>query len=105
MAKLYALCLLQGQRCQFQRFKTQKYDNAEISLKLCASEAPCNQKLLITAQELLARGKCQKEVRCPYASKQCKLDYNKGAELLKNRWLFCLYGKEETENVPGLGRY
>jgi hypothetical protein len=99
MAKLYALCLAIGQKCQFQRFETKKYDNAEISLKLCTFPEPCSQKLQINAQELFETGPCKAASTCPYASEACKLDSNKKAFLLKNRHLFCLCGKEATIHV------
>jgi hypothetical protein len=99
MPKLYALCLAIGQKCQFQRFKTKKYDNAEISLKLCASKEPCSQKLLITGQELFKTGQCEKAAQCLYKSKACTLSHNKDTRLLSKRWLFCWAWKQTQKEA------
>jgi hypothetical protein len=99
MVKLYALCLAIGQKCQFQRFKTKKYDNAEISLKLCTFPELCSQKLQINAQQLFETGPCKLASTCPLASKACKLESNKDTRLLTERHLFCYYGKEATVHV------
>jgi hypothetical protein len=95
MAKLVLLCMLHGEKCRFQKLKTfMKKTNHPMEAKLCTNPDPCNQQYLTTDINLTVRGKCEKASQCRYPSKACKLAYNKGAPLMRSRWLFCYYGKE-----------
>lgn len=96
--KVLALCLSHGKPCYWMKFKTfNKRTNHPMEAKLCTFQGVCNQKLIITVQELLKSGRCEKADTCSYASEACKLAYNKGAPLPKIRWAFCLYGVEEVK--------
>jgi hypothetical protein len=87
--------MLHGEKCKFQKFKTyMRKTNHPMEAKLCTNPDPCNQQHFLTIKKLTAHGGCEKAPQCHYQSEGCKLAYNKGAPLMRSRWLFCWAWKQ-----------
>jgi DNA-directed RNA polymerase subunit RPC12/RpoP len=96
MANLVVLCLLHGQKCQWQKLKTfMKRTNHPMEAKTCRASFPCSQQHYTTAVTLTTPGPCELVSQCLYASRPCKLSYNENAPLMRSRWLFC-WGYKQT---------